>query len=135
MRFEGFFDAAKTGRLTFPRCQSCGERHWYPMKRCPHCRSNDVEWAEVQGRGELYSWTVVRYPFDEKLANALPYIVALVEFADAPGIRFVTNLVDYDEDRLKIGMALDPVFPAPDAVDPVVCFRPADDQVRPDGKN
>jgi len=122
--FERFFDAVRGSRLAFPYCTACGRYHWYPMKRCPHCRSNDIEWRPVSGRGQLYSWTVVRHPFDPALAEALPYVVALIEFPDAPGIRLVSNLVDIDLDRLHIGMAVEPVYPDTASNEPVVRFRP-----------
>jgi uncharacterized OB-fold protein len=124
--FEAFFDAARRGRLSFPRCRACGRFHWYPMKRCPHCRSEAVEWTPVSGRGTLYSWTVVRHPFDDAKAHDLPYIVALVEFPDAPGIRLVTNLVGIDPAAPSIGMPLDAVYPAADETPPLVRFRPAE---------
>ncbi|MGF7158697.1 hypothetical protein FHS85_000307 [Rhodoligotrophos appendicifer] len=124
LEFDDFFQAARSGSLAFPHCKSCGQFHWYPMKRCPHCRSEDLEWVPSKGQGTLYSWTVVRHPFDEAMAGDLPYIVALIEFPDAPGIRLVSNLVDVDVDDIKMGMELSPVYPDPDQDPSVVRFRP-----------
>ncbi len=48
-----------------------------------------------------------------RLSNAwrdrLPYIVALVEFPDAPGVRLIAN-VAADPETLAIGMAVKPRF-------------------------
>lgn len=123
--FEAFFDAARNGRLSFPHCRSCQRFHWYPMKLCPHCRSDAIKFAPVSGRGTVYSWTVVRHSFDDTRVPSLPYIVALVEFPDAPGIRFVTNLIDVDPAALSIGMNVRPVYPRADEEPAFVRFRPA----------
>lgn len=118
--FAGFFEAARGGRLAFPRCESCGRFHWYPMKACPHCRSRDIAWRPVAGNGEIFSWTVVRHAFDPAYRDRLPYVIALVEFADAPGIRLVTNIEEADPESLRIGMQVRPVF----RQDGLVSFRP-----------
>jgi uncharacterized protein len=108
--FAGFFDHARQQRLAFPYCRSCGQFHWYPMPRCPHCRGSDIEWRQVSGRGTLFSFTRVMHAFDKSRADALPYVVALVEFADAPGVRLITNIIDSPHDELRIGQSVAPVF-------------------------
>jgi len=122
--FDGFFAALGHRALAFPCCAACGRFHWYPMKRCPHCGSGDIGWQEVGGEGEVFSWTAVRHAFDPAYADRLPYVVALVEFADAPGVRLVTN-VAADPAALRIGMKVRPAFAAGDAPD-AVAFRPVD---------
>ena len=64
------------------------------MPRCPHCRGHDITWRPIAGRAEIFSFTHVLHPFDKSRAHTLPYVVALVIFADAPGIRLITNIVD-----------------------------------------
>jgi uncharacterized protein len=123
--FQGFFDNAGAGRLAFPCCQSCGKFHWYPMPRCPHCQRPDIEWRQVAGQGELFSFTRVMHLFDKSRVGTLPYIVALVTFADAPGVRFVTNIIGEGTDRLQIGQALDPVFAEDKNGRPMVDFQVA----------
>lgn len=108
--FAGHFAGLREGALRFPYCAACARFHWYPMPRCPHCRAPSWSWRAVAGRAELYSWTVVRHPFDPAFAAELPYVVALVTFADAPEVRLVTNLVGVEAARIAIGMAVDPVF-------------------------
>ncbi len=122
--FSGFFDSARQHRLAFPCCRGCGAFHWYPMPRCPHCRGNDVEWRQVSGRGTLFSFTRVMHAFDKSRAGALPYVVGLVEFSDAPGVRLVTNIVDSPLDALRIGQSVEPVFRLEDGR-PIVEFRTA----------
>ncbi|MBX3596889.1 MAG: OB-fold domain-containing protein [Rhizobiaceae bacterium] len=122
--FLPFWESVGRSRLSFPRCTECGEFHWYPMVRCPHCQSSAVEWSDVEPEGELYSYTKVCHPFGDKLKEKVPYFVALVTFAGAPGIRLVTNLVEVDEDKLRIGMPVKAVFSGADGENASIAFRP-----------
>lgn len=108
--FAGFFENARDSRLAFPHCRSCGRFHWYPMPRCPHCRAQDITWRGVAGRAEVVSFTRVVHAFDELRGGELPYVVALVRFADAPGVNLVTNIVGSADETLQIGQLVDPVF-------------------------
>ena len=121
--FAGFFESARRGVLSFPRCGACARFHWYPMPLCPHCRSADVRWQAVSGRGELFSFTSVKHAFEAKYADRVPYTVGLVTFPDAPGVQFITNIVDAPAEALAIGMPVDAVFDRAD--DGLVLFRPS----------
>lgn len=104
--FAGHFEQLAQGRLCFPYCPACQRFHWYPMPLCPHCRTDGWQWRAVQGSGMLYSWTEVHHAFDARYGGALPYIVALIEFVDAPGIRLVSNLVGAASQALTIGQSV-----------------------------
>lgn len=123
--FVGFFENAARGKLAFPYCRDCGRFHWYPMPRCPHCRGKDVTWRQVAGHGYLLSFTRVMYPFDKLRAHQLPYVVALVQFADAPGVTLVSNIVGDDVGHLSIGQTVEAVFRTNAAGTAVVEFRVA----------
>ena len=121
--FAAFFAHARQGNVCFPKCEACTRFHWYPMPRCPHCRSASWDWQRVSGAAEIYSFTKVRHPFDKSRRDALPYIVALVTFADAPDVRLITNIVDTAGASLRIGQRVEPVFPEPDDESGRVYFR------------
>jgi len=108
--FLPFWQATREGHLNFPKCDDCGRFHWYPHKLCPFCQSNNIRWVRVKGRGKIFSWTVVRYPFDPSFSDQIPYIVAAVVFEDAPGVRLVTNIIDIEPDQIEIGMEVENVF-------------------------
>ncbi len=57
---EQFWSAAKDGKLMVGSCNSCGEKHYYPRGICPHCGAQDVTLVEASGKGEIYSWSVLR---------------------------------------------------------------------------
>ncbi|MBT5083232.1 MAG: hypothetical protein HOK21_05155 [Rhodospirillaceae bacterium] len=121
--FMPFWNAVDAGHLSFPVCRTCDRFHWYPLNLCPYCRGQDIAWSEVSGPGELYSWTVVRHAFDPEFWDQIPYIVALVVFPDAPGIRLVTNLIDVAPEKLSFGIAVTPAFDARNAADDPLRFR------------
>ena len=81
-----------------------------PTGFCPGCRQQSVEWVELSGRGTVYSFTITHQPLIPQLRDYIPYVVALVEPDDAPGIRLATNLVDADTEAVHVGMAVHVVW-------------------------
>jgi uncharacterized OB-fold protein len=124
--FAGFWASLRSGKLSFPRCLACSKFHWYPMKHCPHCLSTRIAWEPISGSGTLYSWTVVRRAFSADFEEAVPYVVGLIDFPEASGVRLITDVVEADPSKLRIGMAMVPVFRDANERMPLVFFRPAD---------
>ena len=122
--FEPHFTQLAAGRLCFPYCVACARFHWYPMPLCPHCQSVGLAWRQVAGRGTLYSWTEIHHAFDVRYSGPLPYIVALIEFGDAPGVRLIGNIVDVAADTLVLNMPLGALFGQDAEGQPRVTFRP-----------
>jgi len=120
---EPFWQAAKESRLVAPKCSNCGHFRLPPTPFCPECRSREVTWTELSGRGVVFSFAVVHgFP-------GLPDITlvpVVVELPDAPGARLVSNVVAVPVGDVYIGMPLQVVFsPIADGwLLPV--FRPAD---------
>jgi uncharacterized OB-fold protein len=112
---QAFFDAARAGRLLVGRCAACGEFHYYPRAVCPFCASADTEWVTAQGRGRIYSFSVMRR------AEA-PYAIAYVTLAE--GVTMLTNLVDCDFDRLRIGDPVRVVFKTAEGGESIPMFTP-----------
>lgn len=107
---QPFWDAARDHRLVAPRCTSCGTYRLPPHPFCPNCRAQEVEWDELSGQGELFSFTTVHHAVVPQLAEHTPYVVAVVGLPDAPGCRLVGNLVDVDTDEVRIGTPLQVVW-------------------------
>lgn len=121
---EPFWIAAREERLTMACCAECGTFRLPPLPRCPSCRSTEVTWPDLNGRGEVHSFSVVHgYPGNPELVM----IAAVINLVDAPGPRLVTNLVDLKPSRAAIGMHVQVVFsPIADGWKLPV-FRPVDD--------
>jgi uncharacterized OB-fold protein len=96
---ERYWTAAAEGILLVRECQDCGLVYHYPRSLCPDCFSENVEWREASGRGEVYSFSTARtmsgWPEDD-----LPLVLAYVELEEGP--RLMTN-VDADPSAVEIG--------------------------------
>ena len=99
-----YWDAARAGRLELQRCTPCDRLVWYPRRRCHRCGSDDLRWETLSGAGEVHAFTVVHRTADPSLADAVPYVVALVDLAE--GARLMTNIVDIEPGEVRIGTAV-----------------------------
>jgi uncharacterized OB-fold protein len=83
-----------------------------------------VEWREVSGSGQVYSFTVVHRPPEAAFQKDVPYLLAIVQLDEGP--RMMTNLVGCPIEAARIGMRVTPVYE--DVTDEVtlVKFRPAE---------
>jgi uncharacterized protein len=113
---QAFWDGAAQGKLLIKKCRGCGEVHYYPRALCPFCGSDATEWQAAAGTGTLYSYSVMR-------RAEVPYAIAYVTLDE--GVTMMTNLVDCDFDRLKIGQRMKVVFTPTDGGAPVPTFTPA----------
>jgi acetyl-CoA acetyltransferase len=77
------------------------------------------------GQREVFSFTEVRHAFDKRRIDQLPYVVGLITFADAPGVRLITNIIDALPADLRIGQKVLPVFSSDNTGVTFVHFRPA----------
>lgn len=103
-----YWDAAREGRLVVQECRDCGRIRHPPLPACPDCHGTDLGWRETSGRGTVYTYTVVRHPTHVALADAIPYVVALVELAEGP--RLVTALTGCPPEAVTVGMPVRVLF-------------------------
>ncbi|MGW1027412.1 Zn-ribbon domain-containing OB-fold protein [Streptomyces sp. NPDC002577] len=119
-----YWDAAADGQLLLRRCRACGLAHHYPREFCPHCWSEDADWEQASGRATLYTWSVVHRNDLPPFGTRTPYVAAVVDLEEGP--RMMTEVVDYEEGALRIGMRLEAAFRAVAGEDfTVPVFRPA----------
>jgi uncharacterized OB-fold protein len=120
-----FWEAAAEHRLVVPRCTSCGTYRLPPSAFCWKCRNQGVELVEQSGRGTVYAYTIVWHPLLPDLADAVPYIPAVVELPDTNGCRLVGGMIDVTPPDMRIGMDVDLVWRDVDDGVSVPTFRPA----------
>ena len=96
-----FWVAAEKEQFIGKSCSDCGKFHWYPRTVCPFCRSDKTEWTPLSGNGEIYAYSVLRR------ANP-PYVVAYIKLDEGPIV--LSNIVDTDENDLKIGLPVQVTF-------------------------
>jgi uncharacterized OB-fold protein len=103
------------GKLMGSRCRSCGQLYVPPRHFCMECHSQDMEWHEFKGQGELAAFTcifvgpphMVKEGYDRKN----PYCTGVVKLAEGPRIVARIEGVDAaDPDSIKIGTPLEMLF-------------------------
>jgi uncharacterized OB-fold protein len=73
----------------------------------------DHEWAKLSGKGEVYSYIVVRRQYHPAFVPEIPYVVAIIVTEE--GIHLLSNVIGVKPDAVTIGMPVEVVF---DDVDP-----------------
>lgn len=116
-----FYEAARRGELRFQRCAACGTFRHYPRPVCPRCLSRRFSWERVSGRGEVYTWTIVRGPTLPAFENDLPYNVIDVLLDE--GVHFVSALLDCPPGDIRAGLPVEAVFEKLDDEITLVKFR------------
>src|SRR5215218_5489245 len=91
---QPYWDALKSGRLTFQRCRTCNYAWLPPRAECPECLASEPEWTEASGKGRVISWVIYHHAYHEAFKDKLPYNVVLVELDEGP--RLITN-IEFDQ--------------------------------------
>jgi uncharacterized OB-fold protein len=108
-----YWEGCARGELLYQRCDGCGTIALRPGTVCGHCLSRSLSWARSEGRGLLYSWTVVWRP--QRPSFTVPYAPAIVTLDE--GFRMVSSVVGCEPDDLAADMPL------------AVEFHPASDDI------
>lgn len=111
-----FWESALKESLMPKRCKSCNDFHWFPRSICPLCGSDDTYWFPSHGKGKIYSLTVTRK------AGPIPYALAYVTLEE--GVTLMSNIVDCDLDKLRIGDEVQVVFKTSPSGQAVPMFKP-----------
>ncbi len=118
----GYLQAAGRGQFVVQRCDDCDRLRYPPGPACPFCQSLDSQWAELSGRGTIYSYEIVMHPIHPAYRERAPYPVVLVELEEQRGVpgehdalRVVSSLVDAEgrpesEERVAIGTPVEVEF-------------------------
>ena len=103
-----FWDALAEERVLIQYSPSLGEYVFYPRTLAPRTLADDLEWREISGCGTLYTFTVAERPTAPPWSDAVPQLLAVVEWDEGP--RCSTELVDVDPVDIRVGMRVEPVF-------------------------
>jgi len=91
-------------QLIGSRCSVCGEVFCPKRLICAHCYEQDVEEIFLSGKGELYTYTVVRAPV-LGYQGPIPFIVGEIELPE--GLIIQSILTGCEPEGLEIGMAME----------------------------
>jgi uncharacterized OB-fold protein len=112
-----YWEATRRHELVIQRCEDCQGWIWYPQTVCHHCNSWKLGWHPVSGAGTIYSFVVVRHGLHPWFGSRLPFVTALVDLDDAPGVRLTAEIVGCPPEDVLVGMNV------------VVSFEDVDDEV------
>jgi hypothetical protein len=103
-----FWEGCKQHRLLLQQCLDCHKYRFPPCLTCPYCLSVNSRWVESSGKGSIYSFTVIHQVYGPGWADAVPYIVALIDLQE--GVRMVSNIVDCQPTQVTIGANVEVTF-------------------------
>ena len=116
-----FWEGTREKKLMVQYCLDSGQYQFYPRPVSIFTGSRNLEWREVSGAGEVFTYTIARVgrgPFE----GVMPFIVATIRLDE--GVTIMSNVIDCDLDRIAIGMRVEPVWaPLPDGTH-LLLFRP-----------
>ncbi|BBX01905.1 DNA-binding protein [Mycolicibacterium moriokaense] len=102
-----YWTGGAEGRLLIAHCARCQRYFHPPRSACPTCDA-DPEFVAVSGRGTVFTFTVCHQQFNPSVPT--PFVVALIELAEQPGLRLAANVVDCDPESVRSGMPVEVRF-------------------------
>lgn len=103
---EPYWEGCRAQELRYQRCEQCGAIPSLPMPTCPRCHTRHLEWLVSEGRGTLYSWTVVWRP--QHPSFEVPYAPAVVRLDE--GYHMMSAVVGCRPEDLAEGLRLEVEF-------------------------
>ncbi len=105
---QPFWDALARHEVQIQQCSDCAAWIYYPRAFCSECLSPELEWKQISGEGELYSFTIARRPTAPFWADEVPQLIAVVQLNEGP--RLTSTLCNVEEGDIRVGMRLQPLF-------------------------
>lgn len=120
---EPFWQGTRERKLLLQYCRVSGRYQFFPKPVSVFTGGRDLEWREVSGRGQIFSFTIARIgrpPF----AEHTPYLIATITLDE--GVNVIANVIGCAPDRIAIGMRVRPTWaPLPDGTH-LLLFEPDD---------
>jgi uncharacterized protein len=103
-----YWQGGQNDELLVPRCRSCHRWFLAPALVCPACLSRQVDIRPASGQGTIAAFTINHHPWRPDATD--PYVIAIVELADQPGLRVISNIVNCPVDAVWTGMPVSVTF-------------------------
>lgn len=118
---QPYWDATRDKKLLIQYCPRTKQYQFFPRPASRYTGRRDLEWREVSGKGELYSHTIARRT-QPPFRGHEPFAIGMVTLEE--GVRMMGNLVNIDEDQVRIGMTVKACWaPLPDGYN-LLMFEP-----------
>ena len=106
-----FWDACNERRLVLQNCTFCERLHYPPAPRCNRCGSADnFEWKEVEGKGHIDVFMVIRDSRIRGFRPAQPINFAVITLDEDPGINFLSILPGTQPGEVPVGAPVELIF-------------------------
>jgi uncharacterized protein len=105
-RNRPFWTGGREGRLLILRERGGGRWVHPPERVAPEAAHLSAE--PVSGRGSVFTFTVNHHRYHPDVP--VPYVIALVELDEQPGLRLPANIVDCAVEDVHIGMRVQVAF-------------------------
>jgi uncharacterized OB-fold protein len=100
-RTSKFWQGLKEGKIYATKCQKCGKLHFPPVADCGECGSSNLKWTELDGEGEIETFTqIVVKP--ASFSEESDYIVVIARLRE--GVRALAWLVGVEREGVQVGM-------------------------------
>jgi uncharacterized OB-fold protein len=103
-----YWQAGAAGELRILRCQDCGYYIHPWTVCCAVCMSTNLAAERVSGNGRVYTFSVNHRAWNPLIA--VPYVIAVVELDEQPGLRVITNIIDCDPEIVRCEMPVEVRF-------------------------
>lgn len=105
---EPYWNATKDKKLVVQYDTEVGKYQWLPRATSRFTgKHSKLEWREVSGEGEIYSFTLV-YRARPPFAGKEPFYIAVATLPE--GVQLMANTVDISEDEMEIGLKVKPYW-------------------------
>jgi hypothetical protein len=124
-----FYAFLREGKLMGSRCKSTGQLYLPPRALCPTTYTNDMEWAELSGRGKLVAFTTIHFGLARMTGydRDHPYCTGIVELEEGVRISaFIQGVDGHHPETISVGTAVIVDFAAGNTENEIrLVFRPA----------
>ena len=99
---RGYWEGTLSEELRIQRCNTCGhlQMPWGPC--CTRCLSQDLGFQLASGRGNVFSFTIVRQAIHPDFSAQVPYVLGDIQLEEGPII--TSNVTDVAPEDVSIGM-------------------------------
>ena len=102
-RVNAFIEKLEQGKVSGTRCIDCGMAFFPPRNDCYQCLSSNIEWFDINGPGELLTYSRLQYApvgFEEDL----PYTIAVLDFGEYKVFGRIAK--DIEKKDIEVGMKM-----------------------------
>lgn len=105
---EAYWQGCKDQKLLIQTCDDCGTFQFYPRSICTNCMSDNLNWVTASGRATIISYTVMHRSVSKAYCVDGPQVLAIIRLEEGP--QMMSHVVECDEGKLSIGMAVEVAF-------------------------